>query len=394
MPGYDAWFNETFVKEWGRANDTEVTVDNVGLGEINRKAAAEAEAQQGHDIVLFLSPPAAFEDQVIDHREVFQECERRHGKAAEFTVRSSYNPRTDKFYGVLEGYAPAVSIYRRDLWGEVGRTPRTWDDVRKGGRAIKLLHQAPVGISLAPEHNSNYSLRALLFAFGASVQDEGANPALKSEAALEALKFGKALYEEAMVDDVLAWDPPANNRFMLSGEGSLTIDTLSIGRAAESKGLPIDEKLALANLPEGPAGRLGPSFSAYTYVIWKFAENLEGAKRFILDYIGSSKAGLVAGGFQNMPSFPGAVEKLNELLANDPVRPERYKVLAEVPATMTNLGHPGYANAATDEVERSGIIPRMFARVATGTQTPEDSLDQADKEIRPIFDKWREAGKI
>jgi multiple sugar transport system substrate-binding protein len=25
VPGYDKWFNETYVKEWGRRNDTEVT---------------------------------------------------------------------------------------------------------------------------------------------------------------------------------------------------------------------------------------------------------------------------------------------------------------------------------------------------------------------------------
>src|SRR3546814_8998566 len=28
VPAYDKWFNETYVKEWGAANDTEVVVDN------------------------------------------------------------------------------------------------------------------------------------------------------------------------------------------------------------------------------------------------------------------------------------------------------------------------------------------------------------------------------
>ena len=34
VPSYDTWFNETFIKEWGEQNDTEVIVDNVGLGEL------------------------------------------------------------------------------------------------------------------------------------------------------------------------------------------------------------------------------------------------------------------------------------------------------------------------------------------------------------------------
>ena len=61
---------------------------------------------------------------------------------------------------------------------------------------------------------------------------------------------------------------------------------------------------------------------------------------------------------------------------------------------MTNLGHPGYANAAIDEVFGTGVIATMFARAATGALTPEEALDEANNAIAPIFDKWRDAGKI
>jgi multiple sugar transport system substrate-binding protein len=207
---------------------------------------------------------------------------------------------------------------------------------------------------------------------------------------LEALKFSKALYEEAMTPDVLTWNPPANNQFMLSGSGSLTLDTMSIIRAAENKLLPVNEHLALATLPEGPAGRIGPMFATNTYVIWRFAKNPEGAKKFLVDYISGFHEGFLASGFQNMPSFPGSVPGLAEIIDSDP----RYSILADVPATMANLGSPGYSNAATDEVLGEGIISMMFARAATGVSTPEEALDQADKAIRPIFNKWRGAGKI
>ena len=85
-----------------------------------------------------------------------------------------------------------------------------------------------MGFSLAPEDNSNYTLRAIMYCFGASEQDADGNPALKSKATLEAIKYVKALYEEAMSKDVLTWDAASNNRFMLNGEGCLTLDTVSI----------------------------------------------------------------------------------------------------------------------------------------------------------------------
>ena len=79
VPSYDEWFNKAYVKEWGEANDTEVIVDNVGLGDITKHVAAEARAEHGHDLVMLLEPPSLYEDQVVDHSEIYEECERRYG---------------------------------------------------------------------------------------------------------------------------------------------------------------------------------------------------------------------------------------------------------------------------------------------------------------------------
>ena len=79
IPEFDKWFNEVYVKEWGEKNNTRVIVDNVGMTSLHSRAAAEISAQSGHDIFFFLSPPALYEDQVIDHREIHEECERKYG---------------------------------------------------------------------------------------------------------------------------------------------------------------------------------------------------------------------------------------------------------------------------------------------------------------------------
>ncbi len=369
VPGFETWFNEKFITEWGENNNTQVIIDNVGLGDVNRLAAAEAEAQEGHDLVLFITSRALLEDHVIDHREIFDQCQKLYGNPLEFISRSCYNPHTDKYFGFCASYAPAVLTYRKDLWDAVGKAPTSWENIRKGGRAIRLLHDTPVGLSLAPEHNSKHTIRALMYAFGASVQDENGNFALKSTQTLEALKFYKALFEETMPSEVLSWTPADNNRFMLSGSGSLTLDTMSIIRAAENKKLPVDKHLALASLPEGPAGRIGPSFTANMYTIWKFAKNREGAKKFLVDYVGKFQEAFVASGFQSMPSYPESVPDFNYLVNAN----ARYGVLARVPATLTNLGYPGYSNAATDEIRSKGIITKMFTTVAIGEKTPEEA---------------------
>ena len=112
VPGYDKWFNNTYVKEWGEKNNTKVTVDNIGLGGINTRGAAEVSAQKGHDLFLFNWPPPVHEDSVIDLREVYEECEQRYGKPIDLATKSTYNPKTKKFYGFSDSYVPDPINYR------------------------------------------------------------------------------------------------------------------------------------------------------------------------------------------------------------------------------------------------------------------------------------------
>jgi multiple sugar transport system substrate-binding protein len=199
-----------------------------------------------------------------------------------------------------------------------------------------------------------------------------------------------------MTKDVLTWDPSSNNHFMLAGEGSLTLDTISIVRAGDNTRLPIANDLRLARVPEGPAGRLAPSFGFLTYVIWKFAENIDGAKQFLVDYIASSRQAFLASGFQNMASFSNTVPDLAALVANDADAspPDKYRIVAEAATWTTNIGHPGYTSAAVSEVYSRGLIPTMCARAATGRLTPEQALDEADQEVRRIFQKWKGSDKL
>ena len=131
--------------------------------------------------MILLAPPAVHEDQVIDHREIYEEYERRYGGAPDYAIKSTYNPRTDQYFGFCSAVLPPLLTYRKDLWDAVGATPDSWDDVRRGGRQIKLLHESPVGISLAPEPNSNHTMRAIMYSFGSSVQGADGNPVLKSK---------------------------------------------------------------------------------------------------------------------------------------------------------------------------------------------------------------------
>jgi multiple sugar transport system substrate-binding protein len=106
VPAYDEWFNKKYTKEWGEKNDTEVTVDNIGLAGINARAAAEISAQKGHDLFLFNWPPPAHEEQAIDHKELYQELEKKFGKPIDLGIKSTYNPKTKKYFAFSPSFTP------------------------------------------------------------------------------------------------------------------------------------------------------------------------------------------------------------------------------------------------------------------------------------------------
>jgi multiple sugar transport system substrate-binding protein len=394
VPGYDKWFNETYVKEWGRRNDTEVIVDNISLAGLNSRAAAEVSAQKGHDLFMFLWPKPDMEEQVIDHREIYEECEGNVGKPIDLAIRSTYNPKTKKYYGFSDSFVPDPVNYRKDLWDGVGMTPNTWDDVRVGGAKIKKKFGNPVGIGLASEIDTNMAMRAIMYSFGSSVQDEEGNVVLNSKETLEAVKFVKALYQETMTDEVFAWDASANNRFMISGKGSLALNAISITRTAEKSAPEMEKNIWLAKACKGPVRRMGLEHVMDVYVIWKFAENIGGAKKFLVDYISNFREGFLASEYYNFPCFAETVPDLKKLVAYDKKAqpPDKYKVLEDVLDWATNVGYPGYANAAIDEVFSTWIVSTMFARVAAGRMGPQEAINAADKKVQAIFKKWRGKG--
>jgi multiple sugar transport system substrate-binding protein len=140
--------------------------------------------------------------------------------------------------------------------------------------------------------------------------------------------------------------------------------------------------------------RLG-SFGYYTYSIWKFAENLDGAKQFLVDFAGRSRDAFIASGFQNMPCYPDTIPDLEALTGGGGnATPGKYGLMKDVASWTTNAGHPGYTNPAISEIYEQGIIAKMFADVATGRLSPEQALDRANSGAQAIFGRWRERGQL
>src|SRR3954463_334738 len=392
VPGYDKWFNNTYIKEWGEKNDTEVIVDNVGIPAINPTAADEVSAKKGHDLFMFLWPRPDYDEDVIDHKEIYQEADKKYGKPIDLAIKSTYNPKTKRYFGFSDMFVPDPVNYRTDLFQEVGGNVDSWDNIRKFGKMIKDKTGVPVGIGQAAEIDTAMAVRAVLYAFGGGEQDEQGNIVLNSKHTVEAVKFMKALYQETMSPEVLSWDASSNNRAMLAGKASVVLNAISVTRTGENEKQPITDDIWLAKAAKGPVRRMGLEHVMNVYVIWKFAQNIDGAKKFLVDYVGDFHRAFEGSEYYNFPCWPKQVPDLKQLIMHDKkAKPaDKYAVLADSLDWATNVGYPGYANAAIDEIYSTWVLNVMFAKAATGNMSPEDAVKEAEDKCKAIFEKWRE----
>lgn len=393
VPAFDTWFDQTLCKEWGQKNNTNVIVDHINLNELPARAASEVSAKKGHDLFMFLSPPAAFEPQVLDMTHLYQEIERKHGKKIELAHKSTFNPKTKKYFAFSDAYTPDPGNWYKEWWADAGypNGPDTYDDLRTGAKKIKDKTGHPCGLGLSQELDTSMAMRAILWSFGGAEQDEAGNVTINSKNTVEALKYMKALFQESETSEVFTWDPSSNNRAMVSGQTSYVANAISITRQTEREHMPTDSHIMICRTPRGPVRRIAAEHVMNCYVIWNFAENKEGAQKFLVDYMDRFHEGFIAGQFYNFPCFPPTVPNLQAEISNDSRAnpPDKYKVLADVLSWATNVGYPGYATAAIDEAFRAWLIPTMFAKVARGDETPENAAKAAEAEYKRIFARWK-----
>jgi multiple sugar transport system substrate-binding protein len=395
LPEYDEWFAGVLAEEWGRQHDTKVVVDHIPVERIHAVAAAEVAAGSGHDVFMFPWPPAEFQRHAIDHAEIYQTVAFKFGNLDRFAHRSTFNPTAKKYFAFMDSWIPAPLHYFEDHWREVGMPlgPVHYGSLRSGGQRIREALGVPCGLALAPSLESNVTLYTLLYAFRSQVLDAAGNVTIgKTALTVEALKYVKALYQDAGTPDQLAWGSSGNVRAMLARKSSATVNAISLLRTAEKEEPEVASKIRLSPPLLGHAGVLAFPHITNCSAVWNFAQNQESAKQFLADLIDNSRTAYEKSRGCNLPIYQSTVPNLIVRLDDDPQAdpPGKYKELKDALHWTRNLGFPGYANPVAMEVFNSFVIPRIFISVATGQSSPQDAVQAAEAEVTRIADRWKQ----
>jgi ABC-type glycerol-3-phosphate transport system substrate-binding protein len=286
------------INEWAAKEKVDVTVDyitNQG-NKLILTLATEAQARSGHDIIEFNTwEPQQYAASLEPVEDVMSEIVVHNGPAtaaAEYVgkwqgrwvavpaTRGSLTLPACTRYDLLKQYAgiDVIAMYPagKDPSPEVEKW--TWDNFLV---AAEKLHKAgyPFGLPLGVTTDSQQWVGVLFKSFGADLVDAAGRPTVFSDPVRQVLDYAKRL-AAFLPPGVGSWDDASNNKWLISGQGSLIFNPPSAWAVAKRDAPHVAEKCWTHGMPKGPKGRM-VAFRPAFHGIWSFGRNKSAAKSLL-----------------------------------------------------------------------------------------------------------------
>lgn len=402
---WDHWVpgaNDVLTKlcnEWAAKNKVDIKIDYIpSQGQKNLLTiAAESQAKSGHDILAFPTWwPADQAKNLEPVDDVMKDLMATNGTVSpliEYLGKHGGHwaaiPATPG--SQIKGPCARIDLFKQHAGIDLqkmypaGAPPDkvlseawTWEALL--GAAEKLFKAgSPIGIGLGGTSDSVDSMGALFGSYGAELVDAKGNITVKSDAVKQVLEYMKRL-TQFMQPDVFAWDDGSNNKWIISGKGSLIMNPPSAWAVAKRDNIKVAEQLWSFPAPRGPKGRVQP-YLPYFWGIWKFSKNKSAAKS-LLRHISTRTAAeqmVAASQGYDIPAF----SKLND-----------FKTWAEIGPPPGTLYHyppkPGQVLAVSAypappkiaaQIYAQAITTKLVSKVTQGGESIDKALGWAASEL-------------
>lgn len=387
---------KALVDEWSKKENVEVKLDFITSQgrKILLTQAAEAQAGSGHDILPFSTwYPAQYAEKLEPMNDIVDPLIAQNG-AVNGTVE--YLGKVDgKWLGVpatvgsqMKGPCSRIDLLKKHAGIDIqamypaGAAPQADDwNLDTFMTAAKACHAGgnPFGVGLGITSDSVDSVGAFFHAFGAELVDENGDITVNSPEVEAALNYMAEL-GPLLAPDAPAWDDSSNNKWLVSGRGSMIMNPPSAWAVAKRDAPEIAEQCWTHGFPAGPNGRYGP-FLPFFWGIWGFSQQKEAAKSLLV-HLSQPDAALkmveASGGydipaFANLTKFDtwGNVEPPKGTLYHYP-DPHGHQVLSIAAA-------PAPHKIAV-QIYAQGVMPKMVVRMMQG-EAMKDTLRWAESEV-------------
>lgn len=395
--GNDAW--KKLAMEWGDKNKVEVDLDFITSqgDKLNLTIAAEAQAGSGHDILrLSDSQPGAYSESLEMVDDIAVDLIKQFGKELDGSKYGAFHGGHWTAVPVSQGTIAAPSCGRIDLlkqhagldvqkmYPDAGTPDKelvdrwTWDTfLDVAGKMNKAGY--PFGLPLSTWSDANNFVNSVFASYGAYLVDEKGNTTVNSDATKQVLEWFKKLLPQ-LPESVFAWDNAQNNKWLISGKGSLIQNPPSAWAVAVRDRPDIGEKLWHFPLPKGPKGRyVGTNFGFLG--VWDFSPNKSAAKDFIR-YVTTKQAFqriVDASKGYDIPPYEG-LRDFDIWRTASPPKGVNYNYPPRGDVVSLMIGYPAPTEIA-NHLFAQGTICKLVARFAKQGHSMDEAIAQTAEEI-------------
>jgi hypothetical protein len=304
---WDHWVpgaNDTLTKlckEWAAKEKVDISIDYITSqgDKLNLTQAAESQARSGHDILTFLAWAAAAQtDNLEPVDDIMAPLIAQNGKISQGI---EYVAKQQGHWIAVPSCvgSPALpSAARIDLFKEylgldvtemypAGKPPNSeladkwnWDFfLAAAEKAFKAGQGHLIGVGLGGTNDSVSWVDPVFRSHGAALVDQEGNITVKSDATRQVLEWFQKLVPYLPKDN-FAWDDASNNKFLISGQGSLIFNPPSAWAVAVRDAPKVAEQVWHFPPPKGPKGHFVAAVPFF-WGTWKFSSNKSAAKSLL-----------------------------------------------------------------------------------------------------------------
>ena len=302
-----------------------------------------------------------------------------------YEAAKAYGMHDKKWVAIMMGAAGATLVYRGSQLKAAGfeTFPKDMAGFLKLCQALKAKGTPP-GFALGNATGDSNWTFWLVWAHGGKMVDAKNNVVINSPETIAALEYSKQLYE-TFIPGTLSWLDPNNNKAFLDSQISLTNNGISIYYAAKTsqdpKLLEMANDIQHAAFPLGIDGKSRELNLVFPMMIFKYSKYPNAAKeylRFMMEreqYVPWQEASI------GYVCHPLAAYESSPFWTADPKKtPYR-----DCMKNMTPNGYAGTLGYASAAAQADFIIPNMVAEAASGSKTPKEAAERAQKRAERYY---------
>ena len=378
---YDEYFQKTLIPAYEKAAGVKITYELVSVGGLQTRVTTVAETKSGPDMTLnFFNWPFLYDANYVDVGDIAEEVGKKsggwHDAAKEAVVVNG------KWKAVPFGNVGQLMNWRTDWFKEVGfeKFPDTWDELLEAGTKLKAKGH-PFGFELGHGFGDNHGwLYPLLWSYGGrEVEPDGKTVVIDSDETARAIDFARKFFQETMLEDVLGWTDPNNNKAFLSEQISCTNNAESILWVAKRDFPEIGKNTDQSQNPKGPKGRFH-ILAPWSHSIFTHSPDQQAAKDFLRWLMQPEQVG---GWYASADSYYAPFLHAFDDAPLWHVEPRNIPYRESL-STSHLPGWPAPISRASSESVAKYVIVDMFAK-ACAVKTTKEVIADASAQLKQIY---------